>query len=315
MPPATDKPQPANSRCILIRNPASRHGLAGARMEAVLQIAREAGWVIDCVATEHEGHATQIARDAAANGTDVIVVAGGDGTINEAINGFAGTAADVALAVLPGGTANVWAKETHVPKDPLDAMRAIVHGERRRIDLGRAGDRYFLLMAGVGFDAHIIPNVSSAMKRRFGASAYLLKGVLIALRTRTLRATWRVDADQRSGPMFWMLIANTRSYGGLVNIMHRAEADDGQLDASVMRQGGAWHLMTDGVRLLVKRHEASSNIEYTRARLIEIDTPGMPVQIDGEYAGTTPMRFEIVPAALTVIVPTGLRTPLFRDPT
>ena len=101
--------------------------------------------------TERAGHATEIARDAAARGVDVIVVNGGDGTINEAINGIAGTA--TALATLRGGTANVWAGEIGMDRDPVKAMRQIVRGERRRIDLGRADGRCFLLMAGVGFDA------------------------------------------------------------------------------------------------------------------------------------------------------------------
>ncbi|MDP9236942.1 MAG: diacylglycerol kinase family lipid kinase [Chloroflexota bacterium] len=298
---------------MVIRNPASRHTLGDARLEQTLQIARDAGWRVECRATEHEGHATAIAREAAASGADVILVAGGDGTINEAINGFAGSKNDIALAVLPGGTANVWAKETHVPRDPLAAMRAIVHGERRRVDLGRAGYRYFLLMAGIGLDARIIPGVSAGMKRRFGATAYLLKGVRVALKIKAPIATWRVDGAEHNGSMYWMLIGNTRSYGGLIDIMHRAEADDGLFDTAVMHRGGAWHLLADGARLLLKQHDRSPNIDFARARSIEIDTPGLPVQLDGEYAGTSPMRFEIVPRALTVIVPPGLRTPLLRN--
>jgi diacylglycerol kinase family enzyme len=113
--------------------------------------------------------------------------------------------------------------------------------------------------------------------------------------------------------MYWMLIGNTRSYGGLIDVMHRAEANDGLFDAAVMRRGGAWHLLIDGARLLLKRHDRSPNIDYARAKVLEIDTPGLPVQLDGEYAGVTPMRFEVMPLALTVIVPRGLRSPLLGN--
>ncbi len=296
---------------MVIRNPTSRHTLRDDRLDAVLQIARDAGWRVECVVSERVGHATEIAREAAAR-VDVIIVNGGDGTINEAINGFVGSGHDVALAVLPGGTANVWAKETHAPKESEAAMRAIIGGERRRVDLGFAGCRYFLLMAGIGLDAGIIPNVGARLKQRLGSSAYLLRGTPIALRTKTLPVVRLIDGVAHQGPMYWMLIANTRSYGGLFDIMRRAEADDGLLDVGVMHRGGVWHLLADGLRLLVRRHERSPNIDIVRARSIVIETPGLPVQIDGEYAGSTPIRIGIVPLALTVIVPAGLRTPLLR---
>jgi len=314
MPPTTHNLQPATSRaarCLLIRNPVSRGALSDVRLDATLQIARDAGWHVECAVTERVGHAIEIARGAAARDIDVIIVNGGDGTINEVINGFVGRR-DIALAVIPGGTANIWAKEIRVPKDPEAAMREIVGGERRRVDLGRAGDRYFLLMAGIGFDGAIVPDVSASMKRRFGASAYFVKGALDALRLKTCAVNGRIDGVAREGPMYWMLISNTRSYGGLIDIMYRAEADDGLLDVGVMRRGGAWHLLADGARLVFKRHDRSPNVDYIKARTIEIDTPDLPIQIDGEYAGTTPMRFEIVPSALTVIVPAGLQTPLLR---
>jgi diacylglycerol kinase family enzyme len=92
--------------------------------------------------------------------------------------------------------------------------------------------------------------------------------------------------------------------------MYRAEADDGLLDAGVMHRGGPWRMVVDGIRVLLKRHERSPNIDYVRARSVAIETPGLPVQLDGELWGATPMRFEVWPQALTVIVPAGLKTPL-----
>ncbi len=302
----------AMTTCLVIRNPASRRSLDEGRLDAALAVARSAGWNVTVAATERETHATEIARDAAARGVDVIVVNGGDGTINETINGMAGTA--TALATMRGGTANVWAGEIHMDGDPVKAMRQIVHGERRRIDLGRADGRCFLLMAGIGFDGEIVPRVSAQMKRRFGPISYVAAGVRAMFRARGRVASVRIDGHGTQGEteLFWMLVANTRSYGGIADIMFRAEADDGLFDVGLMHRGGARRLITDGVRVLLKRHERSPNIDYVKARLVEIDTPGLPVQLDGELWGVTPMRFEVWPRALTVIVPAGLRTPLLR---
>lgn len=296
--------------CLLIRNPASRHSIPAERLAGVLACARDAGWQIDHVSTERNGQATEIARDAASRGVDVIVVHGGDGTLNETVNGIAGS--DVALAVISAGTANVWAHETHTPRDPLAAIDAIVRGERRRIDLGRAGDRYFLLMAGIGLDATIVPRVSPMLKRRLGATAYVIAGVVTAFRTKPWRVAMRIDGEKRECWLYWMLVSNTRSYGGLADIMYRAKADDGLFDAGIMHRGGL-HLIADGVRLLFHKHDRSPNVDFMKARVVEVDTPGIPVQIDGELAGHTPMRFEVAPRALTVIVPAGLQSPLFSD--
>ncbi len=295
---------------IVIRNPASRHSMPDARLQAALDYARHAGWTIEVVTTEREKHATEIARAAATRGVDVdvVIVNGGDGTINEVINGIANTGA--ALAVIPAGTANIWAKEMHISRDPAIAVREMVHGVRRRIDLGRANGRYFLLMAGVGFDGEIVPRVSTQLKRRVGAFSYVLVGAKQVLRARQQDVRMTIDGRGADGPLYWMVVGNTRSYGGLADIAHHAIADDGLLDAVIMRRGGIQRVIVDGVRLLRQRHDQSPNVDYANARRIVIDTPGLPVQVDGEYCGETPMRIEVAPLALTAVVPATLRTPL-----
>jgi YegS/Rv2252/BmrU family lipid kinase len=297
------------TRALLIRNPVSRKKLSPEKLAAVISVARDAGWVIDDLATECAGHATELARAAAADGVDVVVVYGGDGTVNEAVNGLAGSR--TALAVLRGGTANVWAKEIRQPKDAVAAMRAIVGGERRRIDLGRAGERYFLLMAGIGMDARIVEQASEKWKRRIGALAYIITGVRVALSTKTQPVMVVVDGHSREMPLYWLLAGNTRSYGGVVRITHRALVDDGLLDIALMRRGGAWRLLVDGVRVFLGRHERSSNVGYMTVHSLGIETSGLAVQVDGEPFGRTPMTLEAAPGVLDVIVPAGLASPLF----
>jgi YegS/Rv2252/BmrU family lipid kinase len=296
-------------RCVVVRNPASRRRLSAARMGEALDAARAAGWHVDVVVTARDGDGTELARRARDSGADVIIVDGGDGTINEVINGIAGSR--VALAVLAGGTANVWAREIRTSHDARRAIREIVGGVRRRVDLGRANGRYFLLMAGVGLDAAIVPRVAPRLKRWLGRVSYVLTGVITAFSTRPADARVRIDGEQHDTSLYWMLVGNTRSYGGLARITHRARVDDGQLDVAIMRRGGLPHLLADGVRLIFGRHDHSPNVEYRHATSIEVATPGLPVQVDGELAGTTPMTFTVAPLALEVIVPASLSSPLF----
>ncbi len=294
---------------VVVRNPASRRRLSAARLGEALDEARAAGWRVDVVETTRDGDGTELARRARDGGADVIIVDGGDGTVNEVINGIAGSR--VALAVLAGGTANVWANEVRTSHDARKAVRDIVHGVRRRVDLGRADGRYFLLMAGVGLDAAIVPRVPPRLKRWFGRVAYVLTGAVTAFTTRPADARVRIDGESADTSLYWMLVGNTRSYGGIARITHRARIDDGQLDVAVMRRGGAFHLLVDGVRLALGRHDRSPNVGYRRATSVEVATPGLPVQVDGELAGTTPMTFTVAPLALEVIVPASLRSPLF----
>jgi YegS/Rv2252/BmrU family lipid kinase len=228
------------------------------------------------------------------------------------VNGLAET--DTALAVLPGGTANVWAKEAGIPRDPSKAMRVILEGERRRVDLGLANGRYFLLMAGVGLDAAIIPRVRPGWKRRVGAIAYIIAGLSTAIRTKPWRVNLVVDGDPIETPLYWMLAGNTRNYGGLLNLTHRARMDDGLLDLALMRRGGL-HLIADGLRAFVGRHEQSSNIFYRQAKTIVVEPGEVPVQLDGDACGQSPLRLSVAPRALAVCVPRGRKTARLWDAT
>jgi diacylglycerol kinase family enzyme len=121
----------------------------------------------------------------------------------------------------------------------------------------------------------------------------------------------RLDGADLETALYWMVIGNTRSYGGFRNITLRAVADDGQLDVALMQQGGLFHLGVDGVRVMLGRHDRSPNVRYIPAREIVVETEGLPVQVDGEAIGATPMQFDVAPRALTVIIPRGLHSPLF----
>jgi len=297
-------------RALLIFNPAARGAPLLERLRTA--VAGVEGWAIAIEITAAPGHATELARAAASHGSEAVAACGGDGTVNEVANGLAGS--PTPLAVVRGGTANVWAKEAHLPRDPAAALRLLAEGETRTIDLGRAGDRYFLAMAGVGFDAAIVRALSGGMKRRVGAAAYVLSGLRHSLSYRASDADLRADSEALPGKLFWMMLGNTRNYGGVLNITHLAQVDDGQLDLCLLRVGGPLRLAWLALWVLLRRHHRRAHVVYRLVQSLEVRTPGLPVQVDGEYLGETPLRFSVAPAALRVLVPRGLHIPLFGEP-
>ena len=296
-----------SKRALAIFNPVARGAPPIERVREAIEALD--GWETELQATEAAGHAIELAREAAARGLDAVVACGGDGTVNEVANGLAGS--PTALAVVRGGTANVWAKEARLPRDPAGAVRLLAEGELRTIDLGRAGDRYFLLMAGIGFDATIVRRMSGVLKRRLGAAAYLIQGLRCVLTYRTVRAELSADGDPQSDGLYWLLLGNTRSYAGVLNLTHQARADDGKLDLCLLRRGGLLRLAWLAPWVLLGRHHRRAHVLYQQVTSLEVTTPGLPVQVDGEYLTETPLRFEVAPGALRVVVPRGVRNPLF----
>ncbi len=313
-------------RALLILNPTAR----GATPRGWLREGIDAldGWEATISQTESAGHAIELAREAAAHGMDAVVACGGDGTVNEVANGLAGS--QTAMAVVRGGTANGWSKEVKLPRKPADAVRLLSTGERRVVDLGRAvyggsaadsgggaaeHERYFLLMAGIGFDASIVRQASGTLKRRLGAAAYLLQGARSVFSHRAVAVELLVDGAPLSTSLYWLLVGNTRSYAGVVNVTHLAAADDGRLDLCLLEQGGLLRITWLLPWVLLRRHHQRAHMQYRPVESLEVRTAGLPVQVDGEYLTETPIRIEVAPRALQVIVPAGLRSPLFASDT
>ena len=291
----------------MIINPAARGVPQIERLREA--ISRVAGWEATLETTASAGHATELARAAAQRGIDAVVACGGDGTMNEVANGLAGS--DTAMATVRGGTANIWAKEIGASKDPSEAVRVLADGELRSMDLGLAGERHFLLMAGIGFDASIVQRVSSRLKRWSGALAYAVPSVLRAFGHRSISAELVVDGEALSTPLYWLLLGNTRNYGGVLNLTHQAKANDGLLDILLLQHGGLPRLAWLALWALLRRHQDRAEVVYRTANSIDVRTPGLPVQIDGEYLGETPMTFGVAPGALRVLVPRGQGKALF----
>jgi YegS/Rv2252/BmrU family lipid kinase len=302
-----------NLQASIVYNSVAQRRPTLARVHGAALKWRAAGWDIDVRVTECTGHATVLAREAAASGAKVVFACGGDGTVNEVVNGLVGS--DSSLAVIRGGTSNVFASEIGVPWPLEKALGVLVHGDVRRFDLGMAGGRYFLMMAGIGFDASAVRHVSDRVKRSVGVGAYYLSSVLELARYRSHRVNLRFDATtEREENLYWLVLGNTRSYAGIIDITSRALADDGYLDAYRFGHRVLPWMIANFLLFALRRGNWARGVTFQRLRELEISTPGVPVHVDGEYLGETPMVFRIAPQALSVLLPKGRALPMLGKP-
>jgi diacylglycerol kinase (ATP) len=297
------------TRAILIQNPTAGQGDWQEQIRAALSTFERAGWEIELRETTGQGDATRFAKEAVAEGRDIVVVAGGDGTVNEALQGLA-EQTHTALAVLPGGTVNVWATELGVT-DEQDIAARIVAGQRRRIDIGRVNDRYFMMMASVGFDSETSALVSETpelkkVKRRVGPLAYALAAAHTLRTFRGRRLLLEVDGRSVRRRALMVIVGNTRLYGGIAQITYQARADDGLLDLCVLTGQGPLDLARRFVSVMLRRQRQDDDIVYRKVRRVTINTVDttrpLRVQADGEDIGETPITLDVLPAALDVIV-------------
>ncbi|MBI5948766.1 MAG: diacylglycerol kinase family lipid kinase [Chloroflexi bacterium] len=296
-------------RGLILVNPRAR-GIVARRFdaEAALRYVRRRGVEARLVVASSVDEMSAEARKAAAGGDGVVFVAGGDGALRLVARELAGSG--TVLAAIPGGTANVWGREAGIPTGFRAAFDAHLSGQAVEMDLGAAGDEVFLLMASIGWDAAIAGRVSLALKRRMGPLAYVVEAARMLPSLRPAPARWSVSggvAPERAyeRPLAVMLVGNTRLYGGVVEIADQASARDGLLDLYALcpeRPG-------DGARLAWKtvRHALAGDraAVVDRGSGVSFETPGFPIQLDGDTVGETPVRLTVRPRALRVSVPAG----------
>lgn len=295
-------------RACIVYNRFARNAPPIDRLRAAVAAAAP-GWQVDILDTGAPGHGIDLAREAAAAGSRAVFACGGDGTVNEVVNGLAGT--DCALGVLRGGMGNVFAKEVGISRRVDRALLSQLNGDRRRFDLGKVNDRRFLLMAGVGIDAEVVRAVPESWKRRLGSTSYAIWALKLLLRYSPTPADLTIDGNSRQANLFWLLFGNTRSYGGIADITGQALVDDGCLDAYLFEGSShAWAALTF-LKLALRRHQHARGVSFHRLHHLSIETPGLGIQADGEYIGQTPATFTTEPQALDVLLPKGRAQELF----
>jgi YegS/Rv2252/BmrU family lipid kinase len=296
-------PPPRFQNAALIYNPVAGRLRWDQRRERERAVAllRAYGIGVNSFPTTGPGNATELARQQVAAGRDLIIVSGGDGTINEVVNGMAGSS--VPLAVLPAGSANVLAKELNLPWSPWRAAEYIPRGVVRRIALGRAGQRHFIAVAGAGADANIVYQVAKRSKMRLGTLSYWLESFRQLFLYDFPEFTVRIGEETLASTL--LVVSRTRHYGGPVQITRRADLFGDQFEICLFPRRLPIVYLVYFLAQLVGQLESFPEVRFRRGQELRAER-GMPrihVQVDGELAGQLPTDFVIVPNALSLLVP------------
>jgi len=281
----------------VILNPAARSERASALQD---KIAALSPW-LSVQLTSAPGDAREMSQAAVEQGHKIIIAAGGDGTINEVVNGIAGE--DVTLGILPVGTMNVFAAELGIPQNNLEkAWQVVEEGFVRPVDLPRANEEYFVQLAGVGLDAEVVRRTTPDSKKALGPISYLLTLAQVAARKPPKVHLEPVDGPAREGS--FVLVGNGRFYGGPFVLFKDARLDDGMLDVLVFQNQSHWDLIRYFQAIAFGQHPELPDVEYFQTRglrLMSLDY--VPVEIDGELTGALPYEFGFSGRGLNVLVP------------
>lgn len=321
----------------LIYNPRAGRLTLTTSLELVASVWQSAGWTVTFSPTAGPGDAARIAAAAAQAGEDVVLAAGGDGTLGEVADGLAGS--QTILAPIPAGTANALAQELSLPRpqilDPrsmVKAANALLNGRVQSVDLGltstAAGSRHWLLWSGVGADAFLVDRLEPrpTWSKRLGAVGYSLQAAAQLHQLPAMHAVVEVDGYRVEDEFLLILISNARRYaGGLVILNSDGLLDDAVLEVWLFRAGETADKLPQGERLVrmatymaaakLGRQDLAQGMNLIPGRHVVVETaPSMPCHTDGESLGQTPLVCELRPQALRLLVPQSTPHNLFLEP-
>lgn len=291
-----------NQRTVIICNPGA--GSVDDHEATRAQLAELAGAEIRF--TKDEGDATRFAKEAVEEGAEIVLAAGGDGTLNEVVNGIAPTADHVRLGLIPLGTGNDFARMLALPSSVEECLEVIKAGHVWQIDLVRVTSdqvRYFLNVSAGGFSGTVNEKMTPEIKENWGLLAYVRCAAealpeLRAYRTKlTLDDTETLELD-----LYNMVVANGRYVAGGTLIAPEASIDDGLLDIILIPENPAMDLALVAAQIALGKHLDSAGVVFRRAAKVAVEsTPGMWFNVDGELVGNEPAVFEVMPKALNFI--------------
>jgi len=303
------------SHTVFLVNPASSNGSTGRRWPELARRAAAAGLDGATLFSERQGHLAELAREAALDGAELLVVVGGDGSVNEVVNGLAGLGRQPEVAVVPRGTGWDFSRTFGIPRKIDDAVQIALQGDVRTIDLGRASYRawdgsdataWFANVASAGMSGAIAKRANETTKALGGKASYLWATFAVFSGWEATEIEVAVDGERRAGPMFDVVIANGRFFGGGLEICPEAEPDDGLFDVLTIGDVTKRDLVQTMPKMYRGTHLPHPKAELLRGSSVTVtsETP-LPIELDGEQPGTTPVTFEVAAGALRLRVPRG----------
>ena len=288
-----------NRRILLIYNPTAG-GRQRARFDNVVAELRKLACELTLAETHHRGHAEELAREADAEAFDVIAACGGDGTVNEVINGLAGK--NIALGIIPLGTANVLAGEIGLPRDPQKIAEALSRGPIRAVHVGQANGRRFSMMAGIGFDALVVSRVSLTLKKWIGPLAYVWESMRQS--SHYAFQSHDVTIDGVAYRPVSMVACKGRRYGGPYVAAPDASLGDAEFHIVMMNGRGWLSVLRYGIALVLGRITAWRDVQLVSGREVIVSgRTGEPVQGDGDIIATLPLRIALDPERVRMVYP------------
>ncbi|SEM91617.1 diacylglycerol kinase (ATP) [Ligilactobacillus sp. WC1T17] len=284
-------------RCRIIYNPTSGREMMKNNLVDILNILEGAGYETSAYATTPEkDSAKNEAARAAKAGFNLIVAAGGDGTINEVVNGLAPLKHRPRLGIIPAGTTNDYARALKIPREsPIDAAKVIAKGQTVKMDIGQANDKYFVNIAAGGLLTELTYGVPSEIKSLFGYLAYLVKGAELLPRIKPVKMRLEYDDGVFDGMASMFFLALTNSVGGFEQIVPDASFDDGKFTLIIVKTSNLLEIL-QLIQMVFNggKHVNDPRILYVKTSKVVAKAPKdrMMINIDGEYGGDAPMIFK-----------------------
>ncbi len=291
------------SSIVLIFNPVATKA-SGRKIARASHFLRSRGYKAEILFTEQKGHAESLAREAVKKSPSLIIAAGGDGTFNEIVNGIAGS--EIPMAILPLGTTNVLAKELGLPETVDGAMEVAIRSTPKTVSIGKISitchssrvTRYFLLMAGIGFDGEAVFRTNETLKKISGKGAYIFSGF------KTLSVfnpdKLILDMDGKTYTGYSVIISKVAKYGGNFKITPDARLTDPFFYVCLFKGKGRLDILRYVTGVVAGKHLGFRDVKYVRAKNINVEGDAH-IQIDGDYFGRSPARIEVVPDTVRLV--------------
>ncbi|QGQ94152.1 diacylglycerol kinase [Paenibacillus psychroresistens] len=290
-------------RARLIYNPSSGREEMKKKLPDILQRLERGGLETSTHATIGEGDATLAAADAVERGFDVIIAAGGDGTLNEVVNGMAEKSHRPLLGIMPLGTTNDFARALSIPRRWEAACDIIIEQYARPIDVGKVNQRYFINIAGGGSMTELTYEVPSKMKTMIGQLAYYMKGLEKLPRLRPIEVYIKSPEMDLHEQVMLFIIANSNSVGGFEKLAPEASLDDGLFDVFILKKCNLVEFIRVASAALRGEHINDPNMIYFKTNSIQVTSPDyVQINLDGEFGGTLPCMFSMLPSHINIIV-------------